>query len=124
MKKTLALVATAILSASITLAQNPAPASAQTESTLVMNGTAHLGNGQVIQNSVLGFDKGKLTLVGDATTVRIDKSAYKRTIDATGKQIYPGFIACNTSIGLTEIDAARATRDNYEVGDLNPNVRS
>jgi imidazolonepropionase-like amidohydrolase len=111
------------LSGTVT-AQNPAPSNPQTESILVMNGTAHLGNGQVIQNSMLGFQNGKLTLVGDATTARIDKAAYKKVIDATGKHIYPGFIACNTSIGLTEIDAARATRDNYEVGDLNPNVRS
>ena len=123
MKKIIALISTIAL-ATICFAQNPAPANKQTESILVMNGTAHLGNGQVIQNSLLGFENGKLTLVGDATTVRLDKSKYKRTIDAAGKQVYPGFIACNTSIGLTEIDAARATRDNYEVGDLNPNVRS
>jgi imidazolonepropionase-like amidohydrolase len=123
MKKVLSSVA-ALLIAAISFAQNPAPAKPQSEPILVMNGTAHLGNGQVIQNAVLGFDKGKLILVGDATTVRLDKSSYKRVIDANGKQIYPGFIACNTSIGLTEIDAARATRDNYEVGDLNPNVRS
>jgi imidazolonepropionase-like amidohydrolase len=123
MKRIITLISCIAL-AILSFAQNPAPASKQTESILVMNGTVHIGNGQVIQNSVLGFENGKLTLVGDATTVRLDKSAYKKIIDATGKQIYPGFIACNTHIGLTEIDAARATRDNYEVGDLNPNVRS
>jgi imidazolonepropionase-like amidohydrolase len=123
MKKVLIFAATVLIAAA-SIAQNPAPAKPQSESILVVNGTAHLGNGQVIQNAVLGFDKGKLTVVGDATTVHLDKSAYKKVIDASGKHIYPGFIACNTSIGLTEIDAARATRDNYEVGDLNPNIRS
>jgi imidazolonepropionase-like amidohydrolase len=112
------------LSASIASAQNPSPAEPQSQPILIMNGVAHLGNGQVIQNAVLGFDKGKFTFIADATTARIDKSAYSRVVEANGKHIYPGFIACNTSIGLTEIDAARATRDHYEVGDLNPNVRS
>jgi imidazolonepropionase-like amidohydrolase len=123
MKKALLFFSVSFL-AGFVAAQNPAPAKPQSESILVMNATAHLGNGQVIQNAIVGFDKGKLILVGDAATARLDKSAYKKVIDATGKHIYPGFIACNTTIGLTEIDAARATRDQYEVGDLNPNVRS
>jgi len=123
MKKIITLISS-VAFATFSFAQNPAPANKQTESILVMNGTAHLGNGQVIQNSVLGFENGKLTLVGDVATAPVDKSKYKKVIDASGKHIYPGFIASNTSIGLTEIDAARATRDNYEVGDLNPNVRS
>lgn len=105
-------------------AQNPSPANAQTEITLVMNATAHLGNGQIIQNSVLIFDQGKITVIADATTIRIDKSKFKRVIDAAGKHIYPGFIALNTTIGLAEVDAVRSTRDMYEVGDMNSNVRS
>ncbi len=105
-------------------AQNPAPAKPQAESILIMNATAHLGNGQVINNSVIGFENGKLTLVGDATTIKFDLTKYKKVVNASGKHVYPGFIACNTSLGLTEIDAVRSTRDNYEVGDMNSNVRS
>jgi imidazolonepropionase-like amidohydrolase len=107
-----------------TRGQNPAPAPAQSESVLIKNGTAHLGNGKVIENSVIAFENGKLTLVGDATTAVIDESKYKRKINASGKHIYPGFINCNSSLGLTEIDLVRSTSDNYEVGELNPNVRS
>ena len=33
---------------------------------LLMNGTAHLGNGQVIQNSLIAFNNGKLEMVSDA----------------------------------------------------------
>ncbi|MEK7256232.1 MAG: amidohydrolase family protein, partial [Bacteroidota bacterium] len=47
-----------------------------------------------------------------------------REIDATGKHLYPGFIAPNTDLGLQEIEAVRATRDNAETGSINPNVRS
>lgn len=105
-------------------AQNPVPAPAQSESILIMNGTAHLGNGDVIENSAIGIENGKLVLVADATRIRLDKSKYKKTINAAGKHVYPGLIDCNSNLGLTEIDLVRATRDYYEVGQMNPNVRS
>lgn len=105
-------------------AQNPAPAPPQSESILIMNATAHLGNGQVIENAAIGFDNGKLTLVADAKTIRLKKDAYAKVIDAAGKHVYPGLISCNTTLGLTEIDMVRATLDYNEVGDMNPNVRS
>lgn len=105
-------------------AQNPVPAPAQSESILIMNGTAHLGNGEVIENSAIGIENGKLILVADATRIRLDKSKYKKTINAAGKHVYPGLIDCNSNLGLTEIDLVRATRDYYEVGQMNPNVRS
>jgi imidazolonepropionase-like amidohydrolase len=89
-----------------------------------MNGTAHIGNGQVIENSVIGFKDGKITLIDDATKLKIDKSSYQLVIDALGKQVYPGFIECNSTLGITEIDLIRSTRDYAETGDLNPNVRS
>lgn len=89
-----------------------------------MGATAHLGNGQVIENSAIGFENGKLTLVADATTIRIDRTKYGKIYDAAGKHVYPGFIAPNTRLGLVEIDAARPTQDFSETGALNPNVRS
>jgi hypothetical protein len=97
---------------------------AQTKSILIMNGTAHIGNETVIQNSIIGIKDGKIVLVADATTAKIDKAGYDEVIDASGKQIYPGFIAPNSTLGLTEIDAVRATNDFREVGTTLPNVRS
>lgn len=99
------------------------PASAQSENILITGATAHLGNGKVIKNSAIAFEKGKLTIVADATTVRIDPTNYK-TIDASGKHVYPGFIAPNTQLGLTEVSAVRATRDASELGSLNPSLRA
>lgn len=100
------------------------PAKPQSESILILNATAHLGNGTVIENSAIGFENGKITLVGDATRIRIDKSLYKQVITASGKHVYPGIIAPNTQIGMSEIDAVRATRDKREVGTYNPNIRA
>jgi len=45
-------------------------------------------------------------------------------IKANGKHIYPGFIAPNSTLGLAEVDAVRASRDFNEVGSMNPHIRS
>jgi len=100
------------------------PASEQKEHIIIMNATAHLGNGTVIENSVISFEKGKITLVGDARVVRLDMGIYTKVIDGNGKHIYPGFIAANSTLGLVEIEAVRSSRDNNETGNINPNVRS
>jgi imidazolonepropionase-like amidohydrolase len=99
-------------------------AGAQTKSILILNGTAHIGNETIIQNSVIGIRDGKISLVADAATAKVDKTGYDEIIDASGKQIYPGIIAPNSTLGLTEIDAVRATNDFREVGTTLPNVRS
>ncbi|REJ82864.1 MAG: amidohydrolase [Bacteroidetes bacterium] len=105
-------------------AQNPAPADSQKSSVLIMNATAHIGNGTVIPNSAIGFENGKLTLIADARLIRLDKNAYDHVIDAGGMHAYPGLIACNTILGLAEIDLVRATLDHREVGEMNPHIRS
>lgn len=109
---------------SMSLIAQHTPAQKQSKSILILNGTAHLGNGQVINNSAIGFKDGKLTLVADATLIRLAKDAYEETIDASGKQIYPGFIAPNSTLGLVEIDAIKSSDDESEIGSMNPNVRS
>ena len=101
--------------------QTPAPD--QSQPILISGATAHLGNGEVIENSVIGFENGKFTVVGKANE-SLDNSKNWKKIDATGKHVYPGLIAPNSQIGLIEIGAVRATRDADEVGSMNPNLRS
>ncbi|MGB0789786.1 MAG: amidohydrolase family protein, partial [Marinirhabdus sp.] len=45
-------------------------------------------------------------------------------INATGKHVYPGFIAPVKSLGLVEVNAVRASNDQDELGGFIPNVRS
>jgi len=94
------------------------------KSVLIMNGTVHIGNDSVIQNSIIGIKGGKIVLVAAATTAKYDKASYDEVIDATGKHVYPGFIAPNSTLGLTEIESVRATNDFKETGSTLPNVRS
>ena len=101
-----------------------ARARAQASAILILGATAHLGNGQIIANSAVAFENGKLSLVADATTIRFDRSKYGKIYDAAGKHVYPGFIAPDTRIGLVEIEAARATQDFADQGGYSPNLRS
>ena len=124
MSKFLVLSSALILFVSTLFAQRPIPAPAQTNSVLILGATAHLGNGQTIANSAIAFEKGKLTLVADATLIRFDRSRFGKIYDAAGKHVYPGFIAPNTTLGLTEIDALKPTRDFSELGTYTPQLRT
>jgi len=105
-------------------AQVETPAKKQSESILLLNGTAHLGNGQVIKNAAVAFEKGKLTMVSNAATIRIDFSKYGKVIKLRGKHIYPGIIAPNSTLGISEIDAVLSSNDKNEIGIFKPHVRS
>ncbi|MEO1436203.1 MAG: amidohydrolase family protein [Bacteroidota bacterium] len=113
------LICLALLAAVGLMAQQT-PAPPQKGSVLITNATVHLGTGKAMANAAVGFANGKITYVGSSPT----PSNFDQVIDATGKHVYPGFIAANTVLGLVEVDAVRATRDDREVGALNPNVRS
>ncbi|MBF9223554.1 amidohydrolase family protein [Hymenobacter ruricola] len=117
------IAAASLFATGAALAQVPMPAPAQAKPVLITGATLHVGNGTVVPNAALAFDKGRLTYAGPAAGFTQDKSSFE-TIDATGQQLYPGLILPNTTLGLTEIEAIRATVDEEEVGTRNPNVRA
>jgi hypothetical protein len=105
-------------------AQSPAVAPVQKKPVMLVGATIHTGTGEVIENGAIAFSAGKITAIGKSADVKIDKSGYE-IIDVTGKEIYPGLIFPNTSVGLVEIGSGvEVATDNREIGDLNPNVRS
>jgi len=110
-----------MLSCVLSFAQQT-PAAKQTEAITIMGATAHIGNGEVIENSIIVIENGKITTCADSKVVKM--AAKGRQIDATGKHVYPGIIAPNTTLGLQEIGAVRATNDTREIGSMNPHIRS
>ena len=100
------------------------PAEVQSKSIILYGGTAHLGNGKVIKDAAIGFDNGDITFVKNLLLQNVDTTAYDIVIHTKNKHIYPGFIATNSTLGLFEIGAVRATLDYREVGKYNPNVRT
>jgi len=116
------IVLTALVSQA--LAQSPVVAPAQKKAIILSGGTIHTGTGEVIENGLVAFSSGKITWVGKASESKLDRSGYD-VIDVTGKQIYPGLIFPNTSLGLTEIGSGvDVANDTREAGDLNPDVRA
>nr|MBP8238826.1 hypothetical protein [Saprospiraceae bacterium] len=76
-------------------AQTPVPAPPQEMPVYIVGATAHLGNGLVVENSIVAFENGKITLVRTPETLpQVNLSRYK-VIEAKGKHLYPGFIAPN-----------------------------
>lgn len=111
-----------LLSASLAFGQaNIIPAKAQSAPVIITGATIHVGNGRVINNGYIAFVKGKITAVGEGSAPAM---AGAITVNASGKQVYPGFICPVTTLGLIEFESVRATSDETETGDLNPNVRS
>ena len=97
------------------------PAANQSKSLLIQGATLHIGNGSVLENAELGIADGKIVEVG---AVGSSQNNYDTTIDASGKHLYPGFIAANSTVGMVEIDAIRPTNDLNEIGTFLPHIRT
>ena len=112
--------------------QTPAPT--QDKSVLIFGGITHVGDGQIINNSVIGFTDGKIDLIASSEENWTDKllnmfsdsnnKKYDTIIDASNHHIYPGIIALNSNLGLVEVDAVRASVDDDEAGIYLPEIRS
>lgn len=116
------LLFTLIFGISLVSIAQQTPAPKQQKSILIINAKAHIGNGTVLENSAIGFKNGKIDLVTNVTSA--NKQNYETIIDAKGKEVYPGFIASNSTLGLVEIDAVKSSNDESEIGTFNPHVRS
>jgi imidazolonepropionase-like amidohydrolase len=91
------------------------PAAKQTKQVVLYNATIHIGNGTVLEKASIGFENGKI--ISLSTTAPADG------IDCKGAHIYPGIISPETNLGLTEVEAVRATNDEVEVGTTNTSTR-
>ena len=66
----------------------------------------------------------RITFVKNSLTQTFSAKDWDTIIKCNGQHFYPGLVSANNTLGLTEIDAVRATRDFNDVGDWNPHVRS
>ena len=126
MKKTTILFC--IISLNLVLGQQT-PANEQTQNILITNAFIHIGDGTTIENGSISFSDGIINYVGENISKEdlfplLLSEKRSRVINANGKHIYPGFIAINSTLGLVEIDAVRASDDEDELGDFLPHIRS
>lgn len=105
----------------ITAQQTPAPK--QSQDIAIVGAKAHIGDGTIIENSIIILKDGNISTLVDEKVVKIDLTGVK-VINANGKHVYPGFIIPNSTLGLVEIDAVKASIDQTEIGLMNPHIRS
>jgi len=86
---------------------------------LLSGATVHTISGETLSPGKVLIKDGKIVAV--ATTIATGGA---EIIDLTGQHLYPGIIALNTVLGLTELSGVRATLDSTEVGDYTPDVES
>ncbi len=93
------------------------PAKAQSEAIVFTNATIHTARNGVINNGQMRIDNGKIVQVAE----QVD-STDAEVIDLSGKRIYPGLIALDSSLGLVEVSSVRESADDREIGDVNPQL--
>ena len=92
------------------------------QATALVGGIVHPRAGRTIENGIVVMRNGLVEAVGPAGSVQIPGDA--RRVDVSGRHVYPGMIDPLTSLGLIDIESIGSARDDREVGDFNPHVRS
>ncbi len=89
-----------------------------------INGIAHIGNGSIIESSLIVINKDLIETVTSTKGLKLNYKSFDTVIDIQGKHVYPGLINTNNILGLHDAEAVRATRDYSEIGNINPHIRS
>ena len=89
--------------------------------TLIEHADVYPVSGAMLTDTAVLIEAGKIKAIGADASAQAGSAT---RIDATGLRLYPGLISANSSLGLIEIEAVRATVDTAEVGNINPNARA
>jgi imidazolonepropionase-like amidohydrolase len=99
------------------LTQAAAPMTAEI---VLVGADLHTVSHGVIERGEILIRDGRIVALG----ARVEASAGAQRIDLAGKRVYPGLIAANSVLGLSEVAAVRATNDFAESGAITPEVRA
>lgn len=97
------------------------PGRPQEKAIAIVNASIHPVSSESIERGFVVFRDGIITEVGAGAYAA---AADTTVIDAAGKHVYPGLISADTTLGLSEIQAVRATNDMSETGAITPEVRA
>jgi imidazolonepropionase-like amidohydrolase len=86
----------------------------------LVGATVHPIQGPAIAGATICFEAGKIIAVGK--DVKIPANAEVISVD--GKHVYPGLFESHSQLGLTEFGSIRASIDDSEVGNINPNAKA
>lgn len=94
------------------------------EGSLLLENVVIHTSGGIIEKGVIGIMGDSIVLAADSRLIKFNKAVYEKVENLEGAHAWPGFIALNSTIGLREVDAVRATLDYAEVGLIKPHVRT
>lgn len=118
MNRRMSLILMSVVLALPTFASDQIPGAEQSAPVLLRGGDLYTISGGVLSSTDLLFAEGKIVAIGK----QLQAPEGTEVVDVTGMHVYPGLIGAQTTIGLIEIGAVRATNDLNEVGDLTPEV--
>lgn len=104
----------------LALAAFAASRAAETEPVAYVNATIHTVSGAVIPQGALVVADRRIAACGGAGVA----DGVARRVDCKGLHLYPGLVAAETVLGLSEIGSLEETVDTSEVGEFNPNARA
>ena len=97
-----------------------APALSSSRDVAIVGGKVLTMAGPALENGTVLIRNGKIAAVG--TDVEVPSGV--EVIDAKGLTVTPGLINAGTTVGLAEIGAVSATRDERELQDINSSVKA
>ena len=121
--RALASAGVSFLFAAALAAQAPAPSPAPATPPRVVSivgAVVHTVSGADVPNGTIVVRDGKIASI----TAGGAPDPAGPTVNAAGKHVYPSLFPPLTALGLAEIASIRATVDNAEIGDLNPDARA
>ena len=97
------------------------PAPVQSKTVIIHDATIHTVSGKTITNGYVSFANGVITDISEGQPPQTDGAILR---DAAGLHVYPGLIAADTNLGLTETGAVDVTHDFDEFGNFTPEARA
>ncbi|WKE64504.1 amidohydrolase family protein [Gallaecimonas kandeliae] len=112
------LIAALMVLATPALAHDMLPGKPQAAPILIKGATLHSVQGGTQEKTDLLLEHGLIAAIGQ----NLAAPQGATVVDASGEHLYPGLIALSTYLGISEIEAVRATNDVEEVGTFTPEV--
>lgn len=125
MKRRTCLAALAAWSAAARAgAGDPPPPRPQSQALVLRDAVLHPVSGPTLPGGSLLAENGRIVAVAAAGQTLPATRTPPLVIDLGGRHVYPGFVAANGTMGLSEVTAVPATVDTTEIGPVNPNARA
>ena len=120
-KATLSILGAAALTSSIMAQSRQVPGPDQSRPLLFIDATIHPVTADEIKGGWMLVEDGRITSLGQGPPPR---GMRPQVIDLDGRHVYPGLIAADSVLGLTETGAVDVTHDYNEQGSWTPEARA